>query len=106
MATLGEILSAARRSGGDFERWLAGRQPALAKELIEAARQEQETPASFARAAVADFSRFASEEDWVHLTSRLRDSDDPGMACLSTIVEWRLAAASAHRSHPQQGDDP
>lgn len=106
MAMLGEIISEARRPGARFESWIAAREPSLAGTLADEARDDRNTPAGFARAAVAHFARFAPEEDWTHLTSRLRDGDDPGMTCLSTMVAWRLARAAAHRSHATQGDAP
>lgn len=92
---LGDILTAARRSAGAVERWLAHADPALAGRLSAAAAAEGESPASFVRMAVADFNRFASEEDWATLVSRLRDDADPGTICLVAMLEWRLAAAAA-----------
>lgn len=103
MPMLGEVLAAARRSSAGFAAWLAARDPELAEAVAEAAREEGESGTSFVRTAVADFARFASEEDWVRLTSRLRDSGEPGMACLATMVEWRLAQAAAHASHTHDG---
>ena len=71
MAMLGDILAAAR--------------------LAAAALAEDATPTAYLRIAVADFGRFASEEDWATLTSRLRDAEAPGTACLVAMLEWRLA---------------
>ena len=69
--------------------------------IWQAADGANETPAAFVRAAIADFARFASEEDWATLTSRIRNSDDPGNACLLVMVQWRLDAADcgAHSWH-------
>ena len=94
MATLGDLLAAARTSSGRFRGWLGEADPGLAAEVDAAAAQAGLTPTGFVRAAVADFSRFASEEDWASLISALRDSEDPGTLCLLAMVDWRLTAPS------------
>jgi hypothetical protein len=95
MPMLGDILAAARRSAPEVERWLAEAGPDLAARLRAAAAAEGETPAAWLRIAAADFDRFASEEDWATLTSRLRDAAAPGTACLVAMLEWRLARSPA-----------
>lgn len=92
MATLGDLLAAARTSAGTFQPWLEASHRELAADVSFAAAREGLTPAGFARVAVADFSRFASEEDWATLVSSLRDSADPGAVCLLAMVHWRLTA--------------
>lgn len=103
MAMLGDIIATARRSAGAFEAWLRESDPELAARLADAAADMGLGPAAYARMAVADFSRFASEEDWATLTSGLRDAADPGTACLLAMVHWRLTApacgAHARQSH-------
>jgi hypothetical protein len=91
MAMLGDVLAAARRSAADAEAWLRAADPGAADRLRAAADAAGETPAGYLRIAVADFTRFASEEDWATLTSRLRDSDGPGTTCILAMLEWRLA---------------
>jgi hypothetical protein len=91
MPMLGDILATARRSASEAERRLGEAEPRLAERLRGAAAAEGITPAAYLRIAVAEFERFASEEDWAALTSRLRDSSAPGDACLSVMLEWRLA---------------
>lgn len=93
---LGDILAAARHSESVIERCLAETEPALAARLAEAAAAEGEMTRSFVRIAVADFGRFAGEDDWATLVSRLRDNADPGMTCLIAILEWRIAAMASH----------
>ncbi len=93
MPMLGDILAAARDASSDFARWLRAVDPDLADGIAAAADREGMTPTAFVRAAVADFSQFAPEEDWSTLVSRMRDSEDPGTACLIVMVRWRLAAA-------------
>ena len=93
MPMLGDLLAAARASAGGFQSWLEASDPDLAAEVSATAAREGLPPASFVRSAVADFSRFAAEEDWATLISSLRDSDDPGTICLLAMVHWRLTAS-------------
>jgi hypothetical protein len=103
MPMLGDLLAAARNSAGAFQAWLAASDPELAARVTEAAG---ESPAAFVRAAVSDFSRFASEEDWATLISRLRSGgNDPGRVCLVAMVEWRLEALHAHARHHSELDE-
>lgn len=108
MAMLGDLLASARDSAAGFTAWLAAADPELAQEVEDAARRSGLPPSAWARMAVADFSRFAAEEDWASLASRLRDADDPGLHCLDAMVRWRLTApgCSAHSSSPVEGAEP
>lgn len=105
MPMLGDMLAAARDSAVNFQAWLRQSDPALAANVAEAAERTGLTPTSYVRAAVADFSRFAGEEDWATLTSSLRDSGDPGTICLLAMVHWRLTASAcgdhSHSHHHQ-----
>ncbi len=101
MPMLGQMLAAARDASGGFMGWLRASEPKLAGQVEAAAAATGMSPTGYVRAAVADFSRFASEEDWATLTSSLRDSDDPGTVCLLAMVHWRLTAKAcgAHAHH-------
>lgn len=92
MLMLGDILGTARRSTAGLERLVEATDPDLGQELRAAAERSGDSLAAFARAAVADFSRFADEEAWAQLTRIVRDDEDPGTACLIAMVRWRLAA--------------
>ncbi|MFC7538076.1 hypothetical protein ACFQPG_12000 [Sphingomonas sp. GCM10030256] len=110
MPMLGDLLAAARQRTGSFTAWLQAADPGLAAQVDVAAGSESITSIGYIRAAVADFSRFAPEEDWATLTSSLRDSDDPGTVCLLAMVHWRLTAkgceAHSHRHHHAPGTHP
>jgi hypothetical protein len=103
--TLGDLLGAARRSASGFQDWLSGADPELALAVERAAGREALSAAGFVRVAIADFSRFADEEDWATLTSALRDSADPGAECLRAMVHWRLTVpgCEAHSVAASQG---
>ncbi|CTQ34350.1 hypothetical protein [Jannaschia rubra] len=87
---LGDVLAAAQRSGADIETWLKPADPDLWQTLNAQAAAGREDAVTFARAAIADFSNRAGEEDWAMLVSRMRDADDPGRALLITMIRWRL----------------
>jgi hypothetical protein len=99
MLMLGDMLATARRSAADFQRLVEMADPALAQELRSAAERSGDSLAGLARAAVADFSRFADEEAWAQLTRIVRDDEDPGTACLMAMVRWRVAQGLARALH-------
>lgn len=92
MAMLGDILGSAKRSAAAFEKWAEAADPDLADEARAAALASGDSLSGYLRMAVADFSRLADEEAWAQLSRIVRDSDDPGMACLRAMVRWRIAA--------------
>lgn len=94
---LGDLLATARDTTGAFPRWLKFSDPELLARIEQAGERTGETPTAFVRAAVHDYARLASDEEWSTLTSRLRDSTDPGGTCLLAMVRWRLAEADARR---------
>lgn len=104
---MGDILGAARRSASGFQTWLAGSDPELAGRVAETSGQTGLSTTGYVRAAIADFSRFASEEDWATLVSTMRDSADPGTDCLRAMIDWRLTAqgcgAHSHANHVLEG---
>ena len=101
MATLGDLLASARGASQGFQAWLHASDPEIAARVEDAARRTEVSPTGYVRGAIADFSRFASEEDWVTLTSGMRDNADPGLVCLLAMVHWRLTAQGC-RSHSHQ----
>jgi hypothetical protein len=107
MPLLGDLLAAARDGAGNFQPWLKGAHPDLAGAVERAAIAEGMTSTSYVRAAISDFSRSASEEDWATLTSNLKRTEDPGTACLLAMVDWRLTALAcaehSHQHHPEKG---
>jgi hypothetical protein len=71
--------------------------------VIQSAGAQQLSVTGFVRGAMADFNRFAAEEDWASLISSLRETDDPGTACLLAMVHWRLTVRGCgdHTMLPQ-----
>lgn len=104
MPMLGDILAAARSSSGRFQAWLEKSDPELGEAVKRAATAQGLTATGYVRSAIADFNRFAAEEDWATLTSSLRNSDDPGTTCLLAMVHWRLTARSCPEHSPVPQD--
>lgn len=102
MPMLGDLLAAARDTSSGFHAWLERSDPELAEQLREAAQAQGLSVTGSVRGAIADFNRFASEEDWATLMSSLRTTDDPGTACLLAMVHWRLTATGC-AEHSQNG---
>src|SRR5690625_1422582 len=106
MATLGDILAAARRSTAGFQAWIEAADPAFAKHMNTIlCRDSGQTIGSLARESVAAFSRFADEEDWAQLTRIIRDHEDPGTACLVAMVRWRLSVRTCPGHAPIAPDE-
>jgi hypothetical protein len=102
---LGDMLAAARTSSSGFQAWLERSDPALAADIMSASELQGMTPTGYVRMAMSDFHRFASEEDWATLTSRLKDTNDPGTVCLLAMVHWRLTARGCAEHSPAIAQD-
>ena len=103
MPMLGDLLATARYATGAFAKCLEASDPALMARVKQASERAGETPTAVVRNAVHDYTCYASDEEWTMLTSRLRNSADPGETCLLAMVHWRLGAADAH--HPTTHDE-
>ena len=101
MATLGDLLASARDAAHELDRRLSASDPDLAARVREAADRMGMSTAGFSRMAVAEFGRFAAEEDWATLMSSLSKSSDPGATCLTAMVHWRLTAPTC-ADHSEQ----
>jgi hypothetical protein len=95
MPMLGDVLAAAKKSAASFHAWLEASDPELMAQLAAGAATAGVSTDEFVRIAVADFARFAAEEDWAALTSGIRTNSDPGTVCLLTMVRWYLDASAA-----------
>lgn len=100
---LGDILALARRSGASCQGWLVASDPDLSARIDHAAGREATDFGGYIGLAVADFTQHASGEDWATLTSRLRNADDPGHACVVSMIRWRLAATENNTTPAHQG---
>jgi hypothetical protein len=62
----------------------------LLAEIGESAEAYGETPGEYAAGAVRRFVRSAKDEDWLALMNAMERGDDPGRACLTTMVRWSI----------------
>lgn len=97
---LGDLLAAARHSATTFQAMLEAEDPELAQVIADVSAMEGLSLGTFVRVAIADFDRFATQEDWQALTSHLRNNHDPGMVCLIRMVRWRLAMTGHSPAEP------
>lgn len=100
MAMLGDLLASARQESGNFHAWLRSADPELGDRVAVAAAEQSLTPTGYVRLAMADFARLASEEDWATLISTVKQAEDPGMACLGAMLDWRLTARACQKHSP------
>lgn len=100
MPMLGDLLAMARSVSSSFEAWLGCSDPELAAEVKRAAEGQGLSVTGYVRGAIADFNRFAAEEDWASLISSLRNTQDPGTMCLLAMVHWRLTARGCREHSP------
>jgi hypothetical protein len=68
---------------------------ALLAEVEAAAARQGLTAGEFAAQAVAAFSSRASDDDWVSLIGTIGRAEDPGGACLKTMLAYALRPAPA-----------
>lgn len=87
---MGDLLAGAANASVDMEAFVARCDPDLCTAVQKAMAGSGLSFAAIGRAAVADFSRFASGEDWSALLRSVRDTDDPAAACLTGMVRWHL----------------
>lgn len=106
MATLGDLLATARRDAAGFTAWIGQVDPDMAAALGLAAQDHALDVTGFVRLALNDFARLAPEEDWATLISAVRDASDPGMTCLSAMVQWRIAAPGCTGPRSLEGSPP
>ena len=68
---------------------------ALVAEVDTAAARQGLTAGAFAARAVSLFTTGASDDDWVSLIGTIGRAEDPGGACLKTMLAYALRPAPA-----------
>ncbi|MGP9820756.1 hypothetical protein ACTZWW_12140 [Salinarimonas sp. NSM] len=67
----------------------------LLAEVEAAASRDGLTPGGFAARAVQAFTASAGDDDWVSLIGTIGRAEDPGGACLKTMLSFALRATRA-----------
>jgi len=87
---LGEIISSFSEEAPANEALLACNDIVLFARVGEAAFRYEETVGEYAAGAVRRFTNLAVSEDWLALMNVIERADDPGISCLTYMVNWSL----------------
>ena len=87
---LGRIISSLSEEAPASEALLACNDIVLFARVGEAAQRYEETVGEYAAGAVRRFANLAVSEDWLGLMNVLERADDPGIGCLTYMVDWSL----------------
>lgn len=87
---LGEIINGFSEEAPASEALLACNDIVLFARVGEAAERHAETVGEYAAGAVRRFANLAASEDWLGLMNVIERADDPGIDCLTYMVEWSL----------------
>ena len=98
---LGEIIRNFSEEAGANEALLACGDLALVARIGGMANRFDETVGEYAAGAVRRFANLASSEEWLALMNVIERARDPGIDCLTYMVNWSLQqdeapAAAAH----------
>lgn len=87
---LGEIIGSLSEEKVANEALLACNDITLFARVGEAAGNFEETTGEYAAGAVRRFANLAESEDWLGLMNKVERASDPGIDCLTYIVNWAL----------------
>ena len=87
---LGEIIGNFSEEARANEALLVCNDIVLFARVGEAAFRYEETVGEYAAGAVRRFANLAVSEDWLALTNVIERADDPGISCLTYMVNWSL----------------
>ncbi len=87
---LGEIIRSFSEEAPASEALLACNDIVLFARVGRAAVRHAETVGEYAAGAVRRFANLAVSEDWLGLMNVVERADDPGMGCLTYMVNWSL----------------
>jgi hypothetical protein len=106
---LGKIISSFGEEAPACEALLACNDIVLFARVGEAAQRYDETVGEYAAGAVRRFASLAVSEDWLGLMNVIERADDPGIGCLTYMVDWSLKrdeslAAPSHAGCTCEGE--
>src|SRR6266581_8868345 len=87
---LGEIIRSLSEETPADEALLACNDIVLFARVGEAAARYEETVGEYAAGAVRRFANLAVSEDWLGLMNVVERADDPGIGCLTYMMNWSL----------------
>lgn len=87
---LGEIIRSFSEEVPANEALLACNDIVLFARVGEVANRYDETIGEYAAGAVRRFANLAASEDWLALMNVIERADDPGISCLTYMINWSL----------------
>jgi len=87
---LGEIIRDFSQEAKATEALLSCNDITLLARVEEAARCYHETVGEYAAGAVRRFANLATSEDWLGLMNIIERANDPGIDCLTMMMNWSL----------------
>ncbi|HEY5127263.1 MAG TPA: hypothetical protein VIJ35_08180 [Bradyrhizobium sp.] len=100
---LGEIIRSFSEDAPASEALLACNDIVLFARVGAAAGRYEETVGEYAAGAVRRFANLAVSEDWLGLMNVVERADDPGIGCLTYMVNWSLKQDEAPPAPAPQG---
>jgi hypothetical protein len=100
---LGQIITSFSEELPASEALLACNDIVLFARVGEAAGRYQETVGEYAAGAVRRFANLAGSEDWLGLMNVVERAQDPGVGCLTYMVDWSLKQDEAPSASAHQG---
>ncbi len=96
---LGEIIKSFSEEAPASEALLACNDIVLFARVGDAANRHDETVGEYAAGSVRRFANLAASEDWLGLMNVIERAQDPGIDCLTYMVNWSLRwdEAPAHQ---------
>jgi hypothetical protein len=100
---LGEIISGFSEESRANEALLACNDIVLFARVGAAAEHYEETVGEYAAGAVRRFANLADSEDWLGLMNVVERASDPGIDCLTYMIQWSLKQVEAPAVPAHQG---
>ncbi len=96
---LGEIIKSFSDEAPASEALLACNDIVLFARVGDAADRHDETVGEYAAGSVRRFANLAGSEDWLGLLNVIERAQNPGIDCLTYMINWSLKCdqAPAHR---------
>ena len=100
---LGEIIRSFSEEASASEALLACNDIVLFAQVGKAAERFEETVGEYASGAVRRFANLAVSEDWLGLMNVIERANDPGIDCLTYMVNWSLKQDDAPVAPAHEG---
>jgi hypothetical protein len=100
---LGEIIRNFSEEATANEALLALGDLSLLARVGRSAGHYEETAGEYAAGAVRRFANLALSEDWLALMNAIERTDEPGLQCLTHMLQWSLRQDEAENAPKHEG---